>query len=91
MGGWRQLHNEELHNMYSSPVTGMMKSSRTDGRACNMNEEKINTYKILVGKTEGRRPLVRIRRRYVDNIELELRGQNGVVWTGLIWIRLGTD
>jgi hypothetical protein len=39
------------------------------GRACSTNEEKRNAYKILVGKPEGKRPLGRARRRWVDNIE----------------------
>jgi hypothetical protein len=53
--------------------------------------EKRNAYRILVGKPEGRRPLGRTRRRWVDNIKMDLReiGWDGVVWTGLIWLRIG--
>jgi hypothetical protein len=47
-------------------------------------EEKRNAYRILVGKPEGKRPLGRPRRRWEDNIRM-------VVWTGLIWLRIGTS
>jgi hypothetical protein len=57
-GDWRKLHNEELHNLYSSPnIIRMM------GRACSTNGEKGNAYRILVGKPEGKVPLVRPRYR----------------------------
>jgi hypothetical protein len=47
---------------------------------------KRNAYRILVGKPEGKRSLGRSRRRWVDNIKMD-----GVVWTELIWIRIGTS
>jgi hypothetical protein len=52
-----------------------------------------NAYGILVGKTEEKRSLGRPRRRWVDNIKIYLRGigWDGVVWTGSIWIRIGTS
>jgi hypothetical protein len=55
--------------------------------------EKRNAYRILVGKPEGRRPLGRLRRRWVDNIKIDLReiGWDGMVWTGSIWLRIGTS
>jgi hypothetical protein len=55
--------------------------------------EKIYAYKILVWKPEGKRPLGRPIRRWVDNIELDLReiGWDGMVWTGSIWLRIGTS
>jgi hypothetical protein len=43
------------------------------GRACSTNGEKRNAYKILVGKSEGKRSLGRPRRRWVDNIKIDLR------------------
>jgi hypothetical protein len=46
--------------------------------------EKKNAYRIFVGKPDGERPLERPRRRGVDNIKMD-----GVVWTGLIWLRIG--
>jgi hypothetical protein len=50
--------------------------------------EKRNAYRILVGKPEGKRPLVRRRRRCAENIKMDLTGQDGVVWTGLAWLRI---
>jgi hypothetical protein len=50
---------------------------------------KRNTYRILVGKSEGKRPLGRPRRRWVDNIKMDLReiGWGGMGWTDLAWDR----
>jgi hypothetical protein len=55
--------------------------------------EKRNAYRILVGKPEGERPLGRLRRRWVDSIKMDLRetGWDGMVWIGLIWLRIGTS
>jgi hypothetical protein len=74
MRGWRKLHNEELHNLYSSPSTiRMMKSRRMRwvGHVARMGEKR-NAYWILAGKPEGRRPLRRLRRRWEDNIKTDL-------------------
>jgi hypothetical protein len=60
-------------------------------RACSTNGEKRNANKILVEKPEGKRPLEGPRRRWVDNIKLILEISDGVVWTGLIWLRIGTS
>jgi hypothetical protein len=57
-GDWRKLHNEELHNLYSSPkIIRMIKSRRTTwaGHVARMGETR-NAYRILVGKPEGKRP-----------------------------------
>jgi hypothetical protein len=48
--------------------------------------EKRNAYRILMGMPEGKRPLGRPRRRWVDNIKMD-----GMMWTGLIWLRIGTS
>jgi hypothetical protein len=53
-------------------------------------EEKRNAYRILVGKPDGKRPLGRTRRRWADNIKIDLR-QDGTVWTGSSWLRIGTS
>jgi hypothetical protein len=45
-GGWRKLHNEELHNLYSSPSIIRMIKDDEMGRACSTNGEKINAYRI---------------------------------------------
>jgi hypothetical protein len=70
MGDWRKLHNEELQNLYSSPnIIRMIKSRRRwNGHVARMGEKR-NAYRILVGKPEGKRPLGRPRRRWVDNIK----------------------
>jgi hypothetical protein len=61
------------------------------GRACSTNRVKWNSYRILVVKTEGRRPLGRPRHRWMDYIRMDLReiGWDGMVWIRLIWLRIG--
>jgi hypothetical protein len=49
-----------------------------------------NAYRVLMGKPEGKRQLGRPRRRWEDNIKMDLKLQDEVVWTGLIWLRIGT-
>jgi hypothetical protein len=51
--------------------------------------EKRNVYRLLVGKPEGKRPLGRPRRRWIDNIKMDLL-EIGLLWTGLVWLRIGT-
>jgi hypothetical protein len=58
------------------------------GRACSTNGENRSAYRILVGKPEGKRPLARKRRRWVDNIKMVL-GEIG--WDGMGWIDLAQD
>jgi hypothetical protein len=53
-------------------------------------EEKRNAYKLLVGKPEGRKSLGRPRRRWVDNIRMDPGEVSWVMWTGLVWLRIGT-
>jgi hypothetical protein len=55
------------------------------GRPCSSNGEKRNAYRILVGKAEGKRPLGRIRRRWVGNIITDLRE---IEWDNMDWINL---
>jgi hypothetical protein len=50
--------------------------------------EKRNHYRILVGNSEGKRPLGRLRRRWVDNIKMDLREKG---WGGMDWIDLAQD
>jgi len=89
-GEWRRLHNEELNNLYSSPnIVRVIKSRRMRwaGHVEHMCEER-GVYRILVGKPKGRRPLGRPRRRWVDNIRLDLQE----VWCGYMdWIGLAQD
>jgi hypothetical protein len=74
-GGRRKLHNEELHGLYSSPsIFRVIKARRMRwaGHVARMGEVR-GAYSILVGKPEGRRPLGRPRRRWEDNIKMDLR------------------
>jgi hypothetical protein len=61
------------------------------GGACSTKGKKTNTYRILAGNPEEKRSLGRPRRRLVDNIIMDLREMDGMVWTGLIWLRIGTS
>jgi hypothetical protein len=58
------------------------------GGSCSTNGEKRNAYRLLVGKPEGKRPLGRLRRRWVDNIRMDL-GEVG--WGDVDWIGLAQD
>jgi hypothetical protein len=84
------LHNEELHNLYSSPIIVRMVKSRRMRWArhvARMGAER-NAYRILVGKPDGKRPLGRPRRRWLDNIKMDLRE---IGWDGMDWIDLSQD
>jgi hypothetical protein len=86
-GAWRKLHNEELHDLYSSPsIIRIIKAwTMIWVGACSTNGEKRNAYRLLMGKLEGRRPIGRPRRRWVDNIRMDLVevGCGDVDWIGL--------
>jgi hypothetical protein len=85
-GGWRTLHNEELHNLYSSPsIIRIIKSRRKWAGHVARMAKKRNVYRLTVGKPERKRPLGRPRRRWMDNIKmgpLEI-GLSVVDWIGL--------
>jgi hypothetical protein len=87
---WRRLHNEELYDLYSSlNIIPVNKSRRMRwvGNMARMGDKR-GAYRILVGRTEGRRPLGRPRRRWEDNITKNLRE---VGWGGMNWIDLVED
>ena len=54
-----------------------------------MYEERRGVYRVLVGKPERKRPLGRPRRRWEDNIKMDLKEVGWGAWTGLIWLRIG--
>ena len=86
-GDWRRLHNEEINVLYCSPnIVRVIKSRRMRwaGRVARMGEER-GVYRVLVRKPEGKRPLGRPRRSWVDNIRMDLQevGCGHVDWIGL--------
>ncbi|KAJ4428715.1 hypothetical protein ANN_25708 [Periplaneta americana] len=89
-GEWRKLHNTELHALYSSPdIIRNIKSRRLRwaGHVARMGESR-NAYRVLVGRPEGKRPLGRPRRRWEDNIKMDLRE---VGYDDREWINLAQD
>jgi hypothetical protein len=89
-GSWRKLHNDELHSLYSSPnIVRVIKSRRMRwaGHVAHMAEGR-GVYRGLVGRPEGKRSLGRPRRRWEDNIKMDLR-EMGI--DGANWIRLAQD
>jgi hypothetical protein len=84
------LHNDELHNLYSSPnIVREIKSRRMRwvGHVARMGVGR-GVYRVLVGRSEGKRPLGRPRRMGEDNIKMDLR-EIGI--DGANWIRLAQD
>jgi hypothetical protein len=84
------MHSAIEFNLYSSPsIIRMIKSRRMrrTGHIARMGETR-NAYRILVGKAEGKRPQGRTRRRWVENIRMDLRE---IGWDGMDWIDLAQD
>jgi hypothetical protein len=83
-GGWRKLHNKELHGLYSSPSIFRVIKARRMRWAGHVERtgEVRGAHNILVGRPEGMRPLGRPRRRWEDNISMDLRkiGFGDVDW-----------
>jgi hypothetical protein len=86
---WRKPHNEELNDLYSSPNIIQVIKARTRWPG---GGRKV-AYRVLVGKPEGKRPLVRPMRRWEHNSKMDLQVVGlgrGRVWPGLIGFRIGT-
>jgi hypothetical protein len=85
-GPWRKLNNDELHNLYSSPnIVAVIKSRRMrwEGHVARIGEGR-DVYRVLVRRSEGKKPLGRSRCRWEDNIKKDLRKIG-------IWLRIGSD
>jgi len=89
-GEWRKLHNEELNDRYCSPNNIRVTKSRRmrwAGHVAGMGKRR-GVYRVLVGRSEGKRPLGRPRRRWEDNIKMDLQE---VRCEGMDWIELAQD
>jgi hypothetical protein len=89
-GSWRKLHNDELHSLYYSPNIVRVITSRRmrwAGHVARMVEGR-GVYRVLVGRSEEKRPLGRSRRRWEDNIKLDFRE---IRINGAKWIELAQD
>jgi hypothetical protein len=87
---WRELHSEELNEMYSSPnIVWVIKSRRMrwTGHVVCMGDRR-GIYRVLVGKTGGKRSLGRPRHRWEDNINIDLQEVRS---GGMDWIELAQD
>ena len=89
-GEWRKLHNGELNDLYSSPnIVRVIKSRRMRwaGHIARMGERR-DAYRVLVRKSEGKRPLGRPRHRWEGNIKMNL---HEVGCGGAEWVELAQD
>ena len=91
-GEWRKLHNENLSDLYSLPNIVRAVKSRRMIRAVHVGcmGEGRGMHRVLVGKPEGKRLLGRPRRRWEDNIKIDLQEVEYGLWTGWSWLRVGT-
>jgi hypothetical protein len=88
-GKWRRLHNEELYDLYSLPnIIRVIKSRmmRWAEHIASVGERR-GTFKVMVWKTDGNRPLGRARHRWEDNIKMDLQE---IGWA-MDWIDLAQD
>ena len=89
-GQCSKLHNEGLNDLYTSPgIDRVIKSRRMRwaGQVARMGERR-GVCRVLVGRSEGKRPLGRPRRRWEENIKLDLQELG---YGGMDWIELAQD
>ena len=89
-GEWGKLHNEELSDLHSLPnIVLVVKSRRMRwaGHVSRMGEGR-GVYRVLVGKPEGKRPMGRPRRRWENNIKMDLQEVGGDCGD---WMELAQD
>jgi len=81
-GEWRKIHNEELNDLYcSSNIVRVIKSRRMRWvRYVARTGVRRGVYRVLVGKPDGRKTFGRPRRRWGDNIKMDLRELNRQAW-----------
>jgi len=87
---WRKLHKEELNDLYCLPSIGRVIKSRRIrevGHVARMGEKR-GVYRVLVGKSEGKRPFGRHRFRWDDNIKMDLQE---VAYGVMEWMELAQD
>jgi len=89
---WRRMHNGEFCDLYLPNISRVIESIRV-GWAGNMARmgNRRGAYRVLEGKREGKRPLGRPRRRWENNIKMDLQKVGWGMWTGLIWVGIGTS
>jgi hypothetical protein len=88
-GGWRRLHNEELHNLYASPdiIWAIKLSGMSWKKHVARMVDMRYAYKILVGELGRKRAFGRPMSIWEGNIRIDLRNS----WIGRIWLRIGTS
>jgi hypothetical protein len=88
-GELRKLHNVVLHDLDCSPtIVQVIKLRRMRWAGHVVRKERERHVQVLVGKTKGKRPLGRPRRRWEDNIKMGFEEVGCGEWTGLSWLRI---
>jgi len=90
VGGWRRLHNEELHNLYTSPNiirVNKLRRMKWEGHVAGMGERR-NAYNIFIAKHEWKSPFSKPRHRWKDNIRMYLKE---LEWEVVDWVHLAQD